>query len=78
MELGANHACAWDVQVSACRVPLYEECPKYYGHKLDPGVKPGTCDAVGERAQVLLMWVRALGVENTSHSWRLRVMRVRP
>jgi hypothetical protein len=28
----------------------------------DPGVTPGTCDAIGERDQVILMWVRAPGI----------------
>jgi hypothetical protein len=45
-----------------CRAPLHEECPQHYGHKGDPGVTPGTCDAIGERDQVILMWVRAPGV----------------
>ena len=39
---------------------------------------PGTCGAVGERAQVILVWMRALGVGNTSYPWRLGVMRIRP
>ena len=30
---------------------FYEECPKYQGHKGDPGVTPGTKGAVGERAK---------------------------
>ena len=37
-----------------------------------------TCGAVGERAQVILMWVRAPDVGNASHPWRLRVTRVWP
>ena len=41
------------------------------GHKGDPGVAPGTYGAIGERAQVILVWVRALG------RWK-RVTRVRP
>ena len=44
-----------------CRAPLLEECPQHHGHKGDPGVTPGTCGAIGERAQVILMWVRAPG-----------------
>ena len=39
---------------------------------------PKICGNIGERAQVILMWVKALGVENASHSWRLGVTRVRP
>ena len=61
-----------------CRAPLHMECPKHHGHKGDPGVTPKTCDAVGERAQVILVWVRAPGVGNASHPQRLGVMRVRP
>ena len=38
----------------------------------------GTCGAIGERAQVILVWVRARGVGNVSHPWRLGVMRIRP
>ena len=53
-----------------CCAPLHEECLKHHGHKGDPGVTPGTCGAVGERAQVILVWVRAPGVGNTSHSHR--------
>jgi hypothetical protein len=47
---------------STCHAPLHEECPQHHGHKGDPGVTPGTCDAIGERDQVILMWVRAPGV----------------
>jgi hypothetical protein len=61
-----------------CCAPLHEECPKHHGHKGDPGMIPKTCVAVGERAQVNLVWVRAPGVGNASHPWRLRVKRVRP
>ena len=57
-----------------CRAPLLEECPQHHGHKGDPGVTPGTCGAIGERAQVILVWVRAPGrwerlppTETTSH-----------
>jgi hypothetical protein len=60
-----------------CRAPVHKECPKHHGHKGGPGLAPGTCDAVGERAQVILMWVRAPGVGNASHSRRLGVARVR-
>ena len=44
-----------------CRAPLLEECPQHHGHKGDPGVTPGTCGAIGERAQVILVWVRSSG-----------------
>ena len=62
-----------------CRAPLHEECPKHHGHKGDPGVTPGTCGTVGERAQVIIVWVRAPGVGNASHPRRLGgTTRVRP
>ena len=61
-----------------CHAPLHEECPKHHGHKGGPGVTPGTCGAVGERAQVILVWVRAPGVGNASHPQRLGGTRVRP
>ena len=38
-----------------CRAPLLEECPQHHGHKGDPGVTPGTCGTIGERAQVILV-----------------------
>ena len=57
-----------------CRTPLLEECSQHHGHKGDPGVTPGTCGAIGERAQVILVCVRAPGrwerlppMEITSH-----------
>ena len=40
---------------SYCLVPLFEECPQHHGHKGDPEVTPGTCGAIGERAQVILV-----------------------
>ena len=61
-----------------CHTPFHEECPQHHGHKGDPRVTPGTCDAIGERAQVILVGVRAAGVGNISHPRRLEVMRVRP
>jgi hypothetical protein len=41
-------------------------------------VTPGTYGANGEKAQVILVWVRAPGVGNASHPRGLGVMRVRP
>jgi hypothetical protein len=38
-----------------CRAPLHEEYPQHHGHKGDPGVTPGTCGTIGERAQVVLV-----------------------
>ena len=46
---------------SICRAPLLGECPQHHGHKGDPGVTPETCGTIGERAQVILVWVRAPG-----------------
>jgi hypothetical protein len=59
-----------------CRAPLQKGCPKHQGHKGDPGVTPGTCDAGAEKAQVILVWVRAPGVGNASYPRRLGAMRV--
>ena len=64
--------------VNTCHAPLHEECLQHDGHKGDPRVTPGTCGTMGERAQVILVWVRAPGVENTSHPRRLGITRVRP
>ena len=56
------HLMLWTCVVTYnCRAPLLEECPQHHGHKGDPGVTPGTCGAIGERAQVILVWVRAPG-----------------
>ena len=38
----------------------------------------GTCGAIGERAQVILVWMRAPGRGNASHPQRLGVTRVKP
>ena len=61
-----------------CCAPVLEECLQHHGHKGDPGVTPGTCGAIGERAQVILVWVRAPGRWEHLHPRRLGVMRVRP
>ena len=61
-----------------CRAPLQAECPKQHEHKEDPRVTPVTCGAIGERAQVILVWMRAPAVGNASYSWRLGVTRVKP
>jgi hypothetical protein len=60
------------------RAPLQKGCSKHHGHKGDPGVTPGTCGTGGEKAQVILVWVRALGVGNASHPQRLGVMKEWP
>ena len=61
-----------------CLAPLVEECPQHHGHKGDLGVTPKTCGAIDERAQVILVWVRAAGHGNTSHPQELGVTRVTP
>jgi hypothetical protein len=65
-------------EVAVCRAPLQKRCPKHQGHKGDPGVTPGTYGAGGEKAQVILVRVRTLGVGNASHPRGLGVMRVKP
>ena len=52
--------------------------PKIPWAQRDPEVTLMTCDAVGERAQVILVWVKAPGVGNASHPQRLRNTKVRP
>ena len=47
------------VRARSCRAPLHKEYPKHHGHKGDPRVTPGTCGTVGERAQGILVWMRA-------------------
>ena len=42
-----------------CGAPLLKKCLQHHGHKGDPGVTPETCGAIGVRAQVILVWVRA-------------------
>jgi hypothetical protein len=44
----------------------------------DPGVTPETCGADGEKAQVILVWVKAPGVGNATHLRGLGIMKVRP
>ena len=60
------------------RAPLHEKCPKHHEHKGDPKVIPGTCGAIGKRAQIILVWMRAPDVGNTSHPRRLEGTRIRP
>ena len=43
-----------------------------------PIVTPSLCGAVGERAQMILVWMRAPGVGKASYPWRLGVTRIRP
>ena len=39
---------------------------------------PETCGAIGERAQVILVWIKALGHGDASHPHELGVTRDRP
>ena len=50
-----------------CRAPLLEKYSQHHGNKGDPEVSPRTCGAIGKRAQVILVLVRAPGHGNTSH-----------
>jgi hypothetical protein len=50
-----------------CCCILRKGCPKHHGHKGDPRVTPGTCEAGGENAQVILVWLRAPGVGNAPY-----------
>ena len=43
--------------IHLCRAPLYKECAQHHGYKGDPRLTPGTCGTIGERAQVILVWV---------------------
>jgi hypothetical protein len=63
---------------SEYRAPLQKGCPKHHGHKGDPGVTPRTCGASGEKAQMILVWVRTPGVGNASYPRGLGVMGVKP
>ena len=61
-----------------CHAPLHKECPQHHKYKGEPGVIPKTCGAIGERAQVIIVWMRAPRVENVFHPRRVGVTRVRP
>lgn len=56
--------------------PLHEGCPHHHGHKGDFKVTPRICGTISERAEVILMWVTAPGVENIFQPQRLEVTRV--
>ena len=60
------------------RIPLLEKVPQHHGHKGDPEVTSRACAAIGEKDQVILVWVKAPCVENPSHAWKLGVTRVKP
>ena len=42
--------------VALCCAPLYEKPPKHHRHKGDPRITLGTCGAICERAQAILVW----------------------
>ena len=65
------------ITICICRELLHKEHQNYYGHKGDPKVTPETCDDVGERTQVILVWVRALDVWNASHPQKLEITWIR-
>ena len=56
-----------------CHIPLNEECPKHHGHKWDLGMTSGTCGNVGEKTQLMLVWMNASGAGIASHPQRLGV-----
>ena len=60
-----------------CRAPLLESL-RSARNTMGTRVTPGICGAIGERVQVILVWVRARGVGNAFHLWRLGVTRIRP
>ena len=60
-------------EVLWCCAPLHMKCPKHQGYKGDPGVTPETGGTIGEMAQVILVWMRAPSVGNTSYPFRLGV-----
>ena len=44
----------------------------------DPGVTLEICDADGEKALMILVWMRVPVIGNASHPRALRIMKVRP
>ena len=38
----------------SCCAPLHRQCSIHHGHRNDSEITPWTCDAIGERAQVIL------------------------
>ena len=68
---------AEDLLLSCC-TPLHRECSKHHGPKGDSRVTLGTCGAVGERSQMILVWVKTPGVGNAFYPRRLGIIRVWP
>ena len=50
-----------------CHTLLHKECLQRHGQKWDLEVTPKTCGGIDEGAQVILVWVRALGIESVSY-----------
>ena len=65
-------------QVPYCCAPLLKDCSQHHVHNRDPRVTSGICGAIGERAQMILVWVRAPRHGNASHPQELGVTRVKP
>ena len=61
-----------------CHAPLHEECPQHHGYKVDPRMMPEIWGTIGERAQMILVWVRAPCIESAFHPRTLGVMRIKP
>jgi hypothetical protein len=70
--------CGISTSESQCYAPLHEECPKYHGHKEDLGMTLKICGASGEKAQMILVWVKVPSVGNASNTQRLGITRVNP
>ena len=45
----------YTIDYGICCASLLQECTQYHGHKEDLRVKLGTCGAIGERVQVILV-----------------------
>ena len=54
-------------QLLSCYAPLFEECLQDHGHKRDPEVTFKAFDVVAQKAEVILVWVKVLGIENAYH-----------
>ena len=60
-----------------CCAHLHGKYPQQHGHKGNTRVTLGFCDTVCEWAQMILMYVMALGFGNAFQLRRLRVMRMK-
>ena len=50
--------------ISSLSCTSLQECQQHHRHKGDLEVTSEICDAIGEKAQVIIVWVRAPNVEN--------------